>query len=128
MRQNAPCRKFLLLVIYTHHHLTPNRNFKILRRCFGNANYCSRQVGAVDPEDLDEETAILKRARKSNVEAEIKQSREVTSEVEKIPFVPESRTQDEEDDFWTKNLDLHDLFSDTDLLSETGNLGDNDDI
>ncbi|XP_021929997.1 uncharacterized protein LOC110834792 [Zootermopsis nevadensis] len=83
-------------------------------------------LGDVDLEDLDEETGILNRECKLQAEAEIKLKQEVTCEVEKTLFVPEFRTQDEEDNFLIKNLDLKDLFPGTGLLSETEALVDDD--
>lgn len=74
-------------------------------------------LGDVDLEDQDKETVVLKRARKSRAEVEMKQNQEGTCEDEKSLSMTQSGHQDKECDFWRNTSAPDDLFPN--LLPET---------
>ncbi|XP_069698841.1 uncharacterized protein [Periplaneta americana] len=77
------------------------------------------RLGPVDPDEMDEETAILKRMRESKLEPEFEEDLELSSELEKFRLISESgahyKDDDDDDDFWRRTPDPDELFSQMDI-------------
>ena len=74
------------------------------------------RLGPVDPDELDEETVILKRMREETLENEFGEDDELNDELNKFRLISQnaSHSKDDDDDFW--NIpDAEDIFSNMDL-------------
>ena len=71
------------------------------------------RLGAVDPDDLDEETVILKRAKMKKLQNEFKDDAELTKELENFRLLSQNSSDSKDsDDFWDK------LSNDDDIISQ----------
>ncbi|KAJ9575150.1 hypothetical protein L9F63_025900 [Diploptera punctata] len=73
------------------------------------------RLGAIDPDELEEEAAILKRMREETLENEFEEDAELTSELEKFRLISQNASGCRDDDFWNKISDPEDIYSQLDL-------------